>query len=101
MDGSSVLYALPWFPCLQLWGANGFAQGAIFPAMMTLLAGCLDKRTRGTVLGLWTTSQQLGGVASTAFVGFVLQHMGWRAAYVKWWEGGRGEAVLINSTGFA
>ncbi len=68
---------------MQLWGANGLAQGAIFPAMMTLLAACLDKRTRGTVLGLWTTSQQLGGVTSTAFVGYVLQHGGWRAACVR------------------
>jgi sugar phosphate permease len=68
---------------MQLWGANGLAQGSIFPAMMTLLAACLDKRTRGTVLGLWTTSQQLGGVTSTAFVGYVLQHGGWRAACVR------------------
>jgi OPA family glycerol-3-phosphate transporter-like MFS transporter 1/2 len=66
----------------QLWGINGFAQGIVFPALMLLLSGYLDKRTRGTVLGLWTTSQQLGGVVATAFVGFVLQHAGWRAAYV-------------------
>jgi sugar phosphate permease len=61
-------------PCLwQLWGLNGFAQGSIFPVMMTILSGHLDKATRGTVLGVWTTSQQLGGVASTAFTGYVLQ----------------------------
>eukprot|EP00040_Diaphanoeca_grandis_P025432 m.140898 g.140898 ORF g.140898 m.140898 type:complete len:456 (+) comp30147_c1_seq3:332-1699(+) len=61
-----------------LWGINGFAQGLNFPLCFNALNSWFHPSSRGMVLGFWTTSQQVGGVLSTAFAGFVAANYGWR-----------------------
>lgn len=64
------------------WGVNGLLQGGVFPLNMKALAPWLDKSSRGAVLGLWTTCQQVGGVASTALTGYLASQFGWRTAFL-------------------
>ena len=53
------------------WGVNGFFQAMGFPLVMKALAPWFTSEQRGTVLGFWTTSQQVGGTLATTFSGFV------------------------------
>jgi OPA family sugar phosphate sensor protein UhpC-like MFS transporter len=56
---------------LAAWAANGFFQAMGFPLIMKALAPWFTSRQRGTVLGFWTTSQQVGGTLAASFSGFV------------------------------
>ncbi len=53
------------------WGLNGLFQAMAFPLIMKALAPWFTSAERGTVLGFWTTCQQVGGMSSAAFTGFV------------------------------
>ena len=53
------------------WGLNGFFQAMGFPLVMKALAPWFTSEERGTVLGFWTTSQQVGGTLAASFSGFV------------------------------
>jgi sugar phosphate permease len=65
-----------------VWGLNGLVQGGVFPLNMKALAPWLGKASRGAVLGLWTTCQQVGGVASTALTGYLASTFGWRSTFL-------------------
>ncbi len=69
------------FP-LQLWGLNGLAQGGIFPLLLKIVAPCVDQRNKGTVMGVWTTSQQFGGATANALIGAAVTSYSWRAAFL-------------------
>ncbi|PFH31313.1 hypothetical protein BESB_027480 [Besnoitia besnoiti] len=64
------------------WGLNGIAHAAVFPLLVKVLTERLSKAERGRAMGLWTTSQQTGAIASTAFAAFVASRMGWRAVFL-------------------
>ena len=59
-------------------GINGLVQSVGFPLCVKALIPWFDAESRGMVLGVWTTSQQIGGVLSTSFAGFVAANYGWR-----------------------
>lgn len=59
-------------------GINGLVQSVGFPLCVKALTPWFDAESRGMVLGVWTTSQQIGGVLSTSFAGFVAANYGWR-----------------------
>lgn len=64
---------------ISLWFVNGFAQAGAFPMMMKVLQPWFSSTQRGSILGFWTTCQQIGGIASTAWAAS-LSSQGWRVA---------------------
>eukprot|EP00949_MAST-11_sp_MAST-11-sp1_P002990 g2990.t1 len=65
-----------------LWTANGAFQAACFPLIMQALSPWFSSSVRGKVFGVWTTSQQVGGVLSTSFAGYMVKHATWRKGMV-------------------
>ena len=64
------------------WGVNGVAQSLAYPLHVKVLTPWFSPTQRGTAMGLWATSQQVGGVLSTALAAFLLGVAGWRFAVV-------------------
>jgi len=62
------------------WGINGLAQSVAYPLHVKILNPWFRPTERGTAMGLWATSQQVGGVLSTALAAFLLGVAGWRFA---------------------
>jgi sugar phosphate permease len=60
---------------------NGLAQATGWPGTTQVVASWTDERTRGRVMGLWSTCYQAGGIAATALATWLLAHYGWRAAF--------------------
>ena len=50
--------------------------------MVKSLVACIDPRSRGAVMGVWTTGQQLGGAIANVAIGTVLVSLGWPSAFV-------------------
>ena len=64
------------------WGVNGVAQSLAYPLHVKILSPWFAPNQRGTAMGVWATSQQVGGVLSTALAAFLLGTVGWRFAVV-------------------
>ncbi|RHY28499.1 hypothetical protein DYB32_006385 [Aphanomyces invadans] len=64
------------------WFANGLFQAFFFPFIMDILRAWFPPSSRGKVLGLWTTCQQLGGFATSAFGAYVLSTSTWHNVFV-------------------
>ncbi|OQR92185.1 MFS family transporter: glycerol-3-phosphate [Achlya hypogyna] len=66
-----------------VWAANGLFQALFFPLIVDVLRAWFPPSTRGQVMGIWTTCQQVGGFATSAFGAYVLSTPGltWRDAF--------------------
>jgi len=71
----SVPYVL-----MVLWGLNGLAQAASYPLHVKLLNPWFASKERGTAMGVWATSQQVGATLATISAAFLLGRAGWKAA---------------------
>jgi sugar phosphate permease len=60
---------------------NGLAQATGWPGTTKIVAEWTNPRTRGRVMGAWSTCYQVGGVAATALATWLLAHFGWRAVF--------------------
>lgn len=54
-----------WF--IALWGINGLVHSPAFPIFIKILGSEVPPEARGSVMGAWTTSQQLGKSFSREF----------------------------------
>ncbi len=61
---------------------NGLAQATGWPAVVGTLGRWTRREERGTVMGLWGTCYQLGGVAASMWAAFWLARLGVRGAFV-------------------
>ena len=59
---------------------NGVAQATGWSANIGTMAAWFNRQERGTVMGLWTTNFQAGGVVANAMAAWVLGGSGWRAS---------------------
>lgn len=66
----------------SLWFMNGLFHAAVFPLLVKSVASCFSSDSRGQALGLWTTSQQVGSMAATAFSAYMSSLISWRAAFI-------------------
>lgn len=66
---------------LVLFALNGLAQSTGWPGNVKAMAEWTTPETRGTVMGLWATCYQIGGIAATAVATRALEAYGWRAAF--------------------
>lgn len=60
---------------------NGLAQAAGWPACIGTLSAWLRREERGTIMGVWATCYQVGGVAATAWAAMWLSEAGFRGAF--------------------
>jgi OPA family sugar phosphate sensor protein UhpC-like MFS transporter len=60
---------------------NGLFQATGWPGVVKAMTAMYEPAERGTVMGWWATSYQVGGVAATAMATWLLVHIGWRAAF--------------------
>ena len=79
---ASFAFATTPGPLAFAWGVNGVAQSLAYPLHVKVLSPWFSPTQRGTAMGLWATSQQVGGVLSTALAAFLLGVAGWRFAVV-------------------
>ena len=65
-----------------LWGISGFFQACVNPLLVIFVADLFPASMRASAVGLWQTSQQVGGVAANAFAAGLLRAKGWRSVFV-------------------
>ena len=65
------------FMCL-----NGFAQAAGWPTVVGTIGNWTKRTERGTLMGLWGTCYQLGGVAANMWAAFWLARQGAKGAFL-------------------
>lgn len=75
-SGAILLWVMAFF-----WGANGWFQAGGFPPIAKSLSFWYSNSERGTVWSLWSTSHQIGVCAAAVVSGYVVQYLGWRAAF--------------------
>jgi OPA family sugar phosphate sensor protein UhpC-like MFS transporter len=59
---------------------NGLAQSTGWPGTTRVVADWTTPENRGTVMGLWSTCYQVGGLVATPLAGLLAAHFGWRSA---------------------
>jgi sugar phosphate permease len=59
---------------------NGLAQSTGWPGNTRVVAEWTTRENRGTVMGLWSTCYQLGGLVATVLAGQLAARFGWRSA---------------------
>lgn len=73
---------------------NGLAQATGWCGNVAAMAPWFKRRERGTVMGLWATNFQVGGVAANALAAYALGAWGFRWSFVV------GSAVLLAASGW-
>ena len=61
---------------------QGLFQSTGWPANVKAMTPFFDATSRGTVMGVWCTSYQVGGIAATALATYLLTHGGWRSSFL-------------------
>ncbi|MFN7144858.1 MAG: MFS transporter [Myxococcota bacterium] len=79
---------------LSLMVLNGLAQATGWSGSVATMANWFHRRERGTVMGLWATNFQVGGVLANTFAAFVLGAYGWRESFFA------GSLVLLGVWAF-
>jgi OPA family glycerol-3-phosphate transporter-like MFS transporter len=81
-------HQLAWF--VTLMAINGLAQATGWSSNVGTMASWFHRGERGTVMGIWATNFQVGGVGAGALAAFVLARMGYEYAFFS------GAAVLLG-----
>mmetsp|Transcript_30439 Transcript_30439/g.78957 ORF Transcript_30439/g.78957 Transcript_30439/m.78957 type:complete len:466 (+) Transcript_30439:72-1469(+) len=64
-----------------LWGLVGIFSSSVHPLLVLFVADLFPASIRATAVGLWQTSQQVGGVAANTVTSAVLAKKGWRSVF--------------------
>jgi len=65
-----------------LWGLNGWFQSMGWPACARLITHWFSPTELGSKWALWASSHQIGAVAIFGLGGFLIDHYGWRSAFI-------------------
>jgi sugar phosphate permease len=76
------------------FGVNGLFQATGWPGNVKAMAVHFRSGERGTIMGLWSTNYQVGGLVATAVATFILTHAGWRQTFFV-------PALLLGAVGLA
>jgi sugar phosphate permease len=60
---------------------NGFAQSTGWPGTTKAMAEWTVPKSRGSIMGAWSTCYQVGGIVATMFATWLLTTYGWRSAF--------------------
>ncbi|MCE9600246.1 MAG: MFS transporter [Spirochaetia bacterium] len=74
---------------LGFMALNGLAQATGWSGNVAAMAPWFKREERGTVMGLWSTNFQAGGVLANTFAAFLLGHYGFKYSFLG------GSLVLI------
>ena len=66
---------------VALMAVNGLAQATGWPGTVGTMANWFRRTERGTVMGLWATNYQVGGVAANALAAWALGAWGYRYSF--------------------
>jgi MFS transporter, OPA family, sugar phosphate sensor protein UhpC len=77
---------------LVAWLANGFAQSTGWPGNVKAMAEWTPPQQRGSVMGIWSTCYQVGGIVATNIAIRFLKHWGWSWAFY-------GPALIVAGVG--
>ena len=77
---------------LLLYILNGLFQSSGWPGTVKAMGAWFTPKERGTVMGVWSTCYQAGGLLATAVATFLFVHFGWRWAFL-------GPAIFIAFVG--
>jgi len=77
--GMGLVDRLEWFVALML--LNGLAQATGWPNCVGTMAAWTPPGRRGTVMGLWATNFQAGGILANALAAWSLAHLGFRGSF--------------------
>eukprot|EP00760_Papus_ankaliazontas_P002648 PhM_4_TR11208/c0_g1_i1/m.36169/K13783/SLC37A1_2; MFS transporter, OPA family, solute carrier family 37 (glycerol-3-phosphate transporter), member 1/2 len=79
--------AVAWFGTLTntwmllvAWALNGMFQSIGWPSCIALIGPWIDAHERGWIMGLWCSSQAIGGAVGNSLSAFVLSY-GWRVPF--------------------
>lgn len=64
------------------FGINGIFQSTGWSNNIKAMEPWFDKESRGKILGLWGTNQQLGGLFGTLLATILLSHFGWQWSFL-------------------
>ncbi|MBI4669102.1 MAG: MFS transporter, partial [Elusimicrobia bacterium] len=70
-----------YWPVMIFMILNGLTQGMGWPSCIGSLAFWFQRRQRGSILGVWSTCYQIGGVVSVLLASYLLGLAGWRWAF--------------------
>jgi OPA family sugar phosphate sensor protein UhpC-like MFS transporter len=70
-----------WATFAVLMVVNGLAQATGWPGNVAIMAEWFRRKERGTVMGVWATNFQVGGVAANALAAYVLGAAGFRWSF--------------------
>jgi len=65
-----------------LWSLNGWFQSMGWPPCARLLSHWFSPKELGTKWSIWSSSHQIGSAAIVILAGFVVEHYGWRYAFI-------------------
>jgi len=71
---------LVFFACL--WGLNGWFQSMGWPACARLITHWFSPTELGSKWAIWASAHQIGAVTIFGMGGFLIEHYGWRSAFV-------------------
>ncbi len=66
---------------LVLWGINGYAQSAGWALVVKTITNWTPTKRRGLIVGLISTSYQVGNVLAWLLAGVLAESYGWRTAF--------------------
>ncbi|MDP6934908.1 MAG: MFS transporter, partial [Myxococcota bacterium] len=78
-----------WATFMALMAVNGLAQATGWAGNVGTMAPWFQREERGTVMGLWATNYQVGGVAANTLTAWVLGQWGYQ------WSFAAGSVVLL------
>jgi sugar phosphate permease len=81
--GASLVFGLTnsWGMFAAFMVVNGLAQATGWSNNVGTMATWFHRRERGTVMGVWATNFQVGGVAANGLAAWVLGNMGFRESF--------------------
>jgi sugar phosphate permease len=81
--GCNVVFGISnsYYTLLAFMALNGLAQGTGWSTAVGTMAHWTTRPERGTVMGLWATCYQVGGVAAKNFGGLMIGLLSWQWAY--------------------
>ncbi|MBY0500997.1 MAG: MFS transporter [Alphaproteobacteria bacterium] len=65
-----------------MWGLNGWFQSMGWPACARLITHWFSPKELGSKWALWASSHQIGAITIFALSGFLIEHFGWRSAFI-------------------
>ncbi len=81
--GTNVVFGMAngYWTLFAFMVVNGFAQATGWPSVVGTLGHWTRRAERGTIMGLWGTCYQLGGVFASGWAAYWLGRVGWRASF--------------------